>query len=218
MKDEKRIFIAEDHAIVRDGLRSLLSVNEGFEIVGEAEDGLGAIRLISALKPDIVLLDLTMPRMNGLEAIKEIKRQSPSTKVLVLTVHKSEGYVFASLREGADGYIPKEANYSELILAIKNVLMGRTYISPAISGKVVEGYLEGKKETETQSLLDTLTRREREILKLVAEGYKNKDIADLLCISVATISKHRDNIMKKLDLHSAAALTAYAIETGVVII
>jgi DNA-binding NarL/FixJ family response regulator len=96
--------------------------------------------------------------------------------------------------------------------------MGRTYISPAISGKVVEGYLEGKKETETQSLLDTLTRREREILKLVAEGYKNKDIADLLCISVATISKHRDNIMKKLDLHSAAALTAYAIETGVVII
>ena len=217
MDIKKRIFIADDHAIVRNGLRSLLSTYEGIEIVGEAEDGLSTIRLTNTLKPDLVLLDLTMPKMNGLEAIREIKRISPSTKVIVLTVHKGEGYVFASLREGADGYVPKEANYDELMMAINNVLMDRTYISPAISEKVVEGYLEGKRGTEARPLMDTLTHREREILKLVAESYKNKDIAKLLCISVATVSKHRDNLMKKLDLHSAAALTAYAMEMEIVI-
>jgi two-component system response regulator NreC len=208
--------IAEDHTILREGLRALLSSDPDFEIVGEAEDGRAAIRRVETLLPDLVLMDLSMPRMNGLEAIKDIKKQSPDTKIVALTVHKAEEYILATLKAGADGYVLKDAHHSELVLALKNVLSGKRYLSPGISEKVIEGYLEGRKALKPASIYDTLTQREREILKLIAEGYKNKEVADYLCISLKTVEKHRANLIKKLDLHNAAALTAFAMEKGLV--
>jgi DNA-binding NarL/FixJ family response regulator len=208
--------IAEDHTILREGLRSLLSSNPNFEIVGEAEDGREAIRCVEKLKPNLILTDLSMPRMNGMEAIKEIKRESPETKVLVLTVHKAEEYILAAFRAGADGYLLKDSTHVELVMAVNKVLSGKHYISPEISEKVVEGYLEGKKALKSKTSWETLTQREREILKLIAEGYKNKEIADELCISAKTVEKHRANLMEKLNLHNAQALTAFAIEKGFV--
>ena len=216
MSPKVRIVIAEDHTILREGLRSLLSSNPNFEIVGEAKDGREAIRCVEKLKPDLILTDLSMPRMNGMEAIKEIKRESPATKVLVLTVHKAEEYILATFRAGADGYILKDSTHSELVMAVRKVLGGKHYISPEISEKVIEGYLEGKKTLKSRTSWETLTQREREILKLIAEGYKNKEIADDLCISVKTVEKHRANLMEKLDLHNIQALTTFAIERGLV--
>ena len=216
MPPRYRIVIAEDHTILREGLRSLLSSNPNFEIVGEAEDGREAIRCVEKLKPNLILTDLSMPRMNGMEAIKEIKRESPETKVLVLTVHKAEEYILAAFRAGADGYLLKDSTHAELVMAVNKVLSGKHYISPEISEKVVEGYLEGKKALKSKTSWETLTQREREILKLIAEGYKNKEIADELCISAKTVEKHRANLMEKLNLHNAQALTAFAIEKGLV--
>ena len=216
MPERKKIVIAEDHTILREGLRMLLSSNPDFEVVGEARDGLEAIRAIDSLKPDLILMDLSMPRMNGVGAIQEIKKQSPLTKILVLTVHKTEEHILTALKTGADGYILKDATHSELMLAIDNIFSGRSYISPGISEKVIEGYLEGRKSVKSSTSWDTLTQREREILKMIAEGYKNKDIADYLCISAKTVEKHRANLMKKLDLHSASPLTAFAMEKGLI--
>ncbi len=216
MEKPYRIVIAEDHTILREGLRALLSAEPQFDVVGEAEDGRAAIRLCEDLMPDLALMDLSMPRMHGFEAIKEIKRQSPDVKIIALTVHKTDEYILATLQAGADGYVLKDATHSELVMAIKNVLRGKRYLSPGISEKVIEGYLEGKETLRTRSAWDTLTRREREILKLIAEGYKNKEVADYLCISLKTVEKHRANLMKKLDLHNAAELTAFAVDKGLV--
>ncbi len=216
MKAKHRIIIAEDHTILREGLRSLLSSDPDLEIVGEAQDGQEAIRCVEKLKPNLVLMDLSMPRMNGLDAIKEIKKRSTETRILVLTVHKNEEYIVATLQAGADGYALKDSTHAELGIAIKNVLSGNHYISPGISGRVIEGYLEGRKPLKATSPFETLTQREQGILKMIAEGYKNKEIADYLCISVKTVEKHRANLMQKLDLHSVSALTAFAMEKGLV--
>ncbi|MGA2463410.1 MAG: response regulator transcription factor [Thermodesulfobacteriota bacterium] len=216
MGQKVRIVIAEDHTILREGLKSLLSSNPDFEIIGEAEDGREAIRCVEKFKPDLILMDLSMPRMNGMDAIKEIKKRFSETKILVLTVHKTEEYILATLKFGADGYILKDSTHAELVLAVKNVLSGKHYISPGISEKVIEGYLEGKKTLKRKSSWETLTQREREILKLIAEGYKNKEIGDYLCISPKTVEKHRANLMEKLALHNVQALTTFAIEKGLV--
>jgi DNA-binding NarL/FixJ family response regulator len=216
MDKKFRIIIAEDHTIVREGLRALLSSDPNFEVVGEVEDGREAIRVTERLEPDLVLMDLSMPRMSGMEAIREIKRRCPQTKVIVLTVHKTEEYVLASLDAGAEGYVLKDASHAELGMCIKHVIQGKRYLSPEVSDKVINGYLDGKKTLKPSTVWDTLTQREREILKLIAEGYKNKEIADYLCISIKTVEKHRANLMGKLDLHSASALTAFAIEKGLV--
>ena len=216
MGRKKTIVIAEDHTIVRKGLRALLDSHPDFKVIGEAEDGRMAIRCVNQLRPDIILLDLTMPRTNGLEAIREIKRQFPKTGVLVLTVHKTEEYVQATLEAGANGYVSKDDTHTELIIAINNVLAGKPYLSPGISDRVIKGYLKGKKTTGPETLFDTLTQREKEVLKLIAEGYTNKTIGDYLCISYKTVDKHRTNLIKKLDLHTTAALTAYALGRGLV--
>jgi DNA-binding NarL/FixJ family response regulator len=216
MEQRYRVVIAEDHTIIREGLRSLLSQAKDFDIVGEAADGREALRLVERSKPDLVLTDLSMPRMDGTDVIGAIKKQSPHTKVIALTVHRAEEYVLATLRAGVDGYVLKEATYEELMMAIRSVLRGKHYLSPEISGKLIEGYLEGRKSYKTDSLWDTLTKREREILKLIAEGLKNKEIADFLCISVHTVETHRSALMKKLNLHNTAALVALALEKGIV--
>ncbi len=216
MQHRIKIVITEDHTILRDGLRMLLSSNPDFEVVGEAQDGLEAIRLVETCKPDLVLMDLSMPGMNGIRAIQEIKKQNPSTKILVLTVHKTEEYILTTLKAGADGYILKDSTRSELMLALENIFSGRRYLSPNISEKVIDGYLEGRKTVKSSTSWDTLTQREREVLKMIAEGYKNKDIADYLCISAKTVEKHRANLMKKLDLHSASSLTAFAMDKGLI--
>jgi DNA-binding NarL/FixJ family response regulator len=161
-------------------------------------------------------MDLSMPRMNGMDAIREIKKRCPETKILVLTVHKTEEYILATFKAGADGYALKDSTHTELVMAIKSVLTGKPYLSPGISEKVIEGYLEGRQTLKARTAYETLTHREREILKLIAEGYKNKEIADDLCISVKTVEKHRANIMEKLGLHNVQALTTFAIEKGLV--
>jgi len=216
MSQKVRIVIAEDHTILREGLRSLLSSDPNLEVVGEAEDGREAIQCVERFKPNLILTDLSMPRMNGMEAIKEIKRQSPETKILVLTVHKAEEYILSTFQAGADGYLLKDSTHAELVMAVKKVLSGKHYISPEISEKVIEGYLEGKKTLKSRTSWETLTQREREILKLIAEGYKNKEIANYLCISTKTVEKHRANLMEKLDLPSIQALTTFALEKGIV--
>jgi len=216
MKEKKRVFIAEDHEVLRQGLRSLLEASGEFEVVGEAEDGADAIRRITETNPDLVLLDLSMPRMDGISVIKDLKSRYPEFKILVLTMFKTEEYVLEVFHSGAEGYCLKSSSYDELLMGIRAVLSGKRFISPEISDKVLEGYLEGQKTIKQKSSWETLTQREREVLKLVGEGYKNKEIADYLCISIKTVEKHRANIMQKLDLHTASALTAYAVERGLV--
>jgi DNA-binding NarL/FixJ family response regulator len=216
MKKKMGVFIAEDHAILRQGLRSLLDATGDFEVVGEAEDGSEAIHGITTTNPDLVLLDLSMPKMDGLSVIKELKMRYPDIKILVLTMFNTEEYVLEVFHSGAEGYCLKSSSYDELLMGIRAVLSGKRFISPEISDKVLEGYLEGRKTIKQKSSWDTLTQREREVLKLVGEGYKNKEIAHYLCISVKTVEKHRANIMQKLDLHTASALTAYAVERGLV--
>lgn len=216
MARKYRIIIAEDHTIVREGLRALLASDPDFEVAGEAEDGRDAIRCVERLRPDIVLMDLSMPKMQGMEAMREIKKLHPETAILVLTVHKNEEYILAAFEAGANGYVLKDATHGELITAIRTAVKGKPYLSPAISEMVIEGYLEGKRNLRSESSWDTLTAREREVVKLIAEGYKNREIADMLCISVKTAEKHRSNLMKKLGLHNVSALTTLAMEKGLI--
>jgi DNA-binding NarL/FixJ family response regulator len=216
MQKKIKIVLAEDHTILREGLRALLASDPKFEIIGEAEDGCEAVRCVEKLGPDLILMDLSMPRMSGMEAIREIKKRLPETKVIALTVHKTEEYLHTTLEAGADGYVLKDASYNELVIAIKNVMRGKPYLSPGVSEKVIEGYVEGKGTFKPHSPWETLSQREREVLKLIADGYKNKEIAEDLCISLKTVEKHRESLMKKLNLHNAAALTIYAMEKGLV--
>jgi RNA polymerase sigma factor (sigma-70 family) len=211
-----RIVLAEDHTILREGLRALLSADPNFEIIGEAPDGREAVRCVEKLEPDLLLIDLSMPRMSGMDAIREIRKRFPAVKIIALTVHKTEEYLLTTLQAGADGYVLKDATHEELVMAIKNVMGGKSYLSPGVSEKVIDGYLEGKESNRSLSSWETLSQREREVLKLIAEGYKNKEIAEDLCISLKTVEKHRANLMKKLDLHNAAALTVYALQKGLV--
>jgi len=209
-----RLLIVEDHTLLRAGLSALLSQDADIEIVGEAVNGRDAIQAVGALSPHLVLMDLNMPGMNGIEAILDIKRRYPETRVLVLTIHKTEEYIHESLRAGADGYIIKDATHDELRVAVRSVLNGKSYLSPDISAKVINGYLGTSHASAGSLLWDSLTHREREVLKLVAEGHPNKFIAEYFCLSVKTVEKHRSNLMKKLDLHNTAMLTAYAIDKG----
>lgn len=216
MKKQHRLLIVEDHTILREGLKSLLCASPDLEVVGEAGDGRQAFRLVNDISPDLILMDLSMPRMNGFEAIKEIKKQHPEIKIIALTVHNTEEYILMTLEAGADGYVLKDATHDELIMAIQHVLQGKRYLSPSVSDKVIVGYLEGKKNLKPKSAWDSLTQREREVLKLIAEGYKNKEVASYLCISLKTVEKHRANLMKKLDLHNTSALTVFAMERGLI--
>ncbi len=216
MKGKYRIVIAEDQTIVREALRSLLSLNPDYEVVGEAGDGREAIRLTENLKPHLVLMDLSMPKTDGLNAIKEIKTRFPKTKVLVLTVHKDEELIMTTLNMGVDGYALKDSTYAELTVAIKNILNGKPYICPGISEKVIEGYLDGRKTLKNSNPWLTLTSREQEVLKLISEGYKPREIADYLFISPKTVEVHRSNLLKKLNISTNAGLVAFGLKKGLI--
>lgn len=211
-----KIVIAEDHRILRELLARFLSDANSTEVVAEAEDGLDALRCVEELHPDLVLLDLSMPKMDGLSVLRKIKKRSPETRVLVLTMHDSRDYISDALQAGADGYCLKEdLGSQELETAIQTVLSGRNYLSPGISEDATQTYIENMK-TQKSRISDFVTQREKEIIKLIGEGYKNKEISDFLSISVKTVEKHRSNIMRKLHVHTASALTAIAIEKGLV--
>jgi RNA polymerase sigma factor (sigma-70 family) len=216
MGEKKQVLIVEDHTILREGLRSLLSGHNDFEIIGEAMDGREAIRSVEKLQPDIVLMDISMPRMDGISAIREIKKHYSKIKILALTVHKTEEYILSTLEAGADGYLLKDATHAELVKAMEIISKGDRYLCPGISGQIIDGYLQGRKSSKTLSVFETLTPREKEILKLIGEGYKNKEIAEQLFISVKTVEKHRSNLMEKLQLHNSAAVTSYAIQKGLI--
>jgi DNA-binding NarL/FixJ family response regulator len=204
MGEKFRIVIAEDYTIVRQGLKSLLDSFPDFEVVGEAVNGKEAIESVGRLRPDLVLMDLSMPKTDGITAINEIKNCLPETRILALTVHKTEGHVRMALEAGADGYILKDASCTELEMAIRNILDGKPYLSPEISDGIIRGYLSGVKAAKTDTMIGNLTPREVEVLKLIAEGYKSREIAD------------RANLMRKLDLHNASALTHFALKEGLV--
>jgi DNA-binding NarL/FixJ family response regulator len=216
MANKYSVIIAEDHQLFREGLKSMLSARGDIDIIAEAEDGLEAVSCVKRTPPDLLLLDLSMPRLSGISVMKDVKRQFPDVKILALTIHESDEYVLEAFDAGTDGYCIKDASREELMVAIDSVLEGKTYISPGIAENVMEGFLEDRRRLKTKTDWDTVTQREREVLKLLAEGYLNKEIAALLHISVKTVEKHRANIMTKLDLHNASALTAYAIEKGLV--
>lgn len=208
-----RVLIADDQTILREGLRALLEGEDGLEVVGAVDDRRDAVRSVGTLKPDVVLIDLSMPNMDGLSAIREIKRRSAQTKTLVLTAHRNEEYIRAALQAGADGYLLKDPSRAELLLAIDSVLRGKPFISPAVSQQIAVRYLQHSRDNRRPySLVNTLTGRERQVLKLIAEGRRNRQIAEHLVISVKTVEKHRSNLMHKLKLHNTAALTTFAIE------
>ncbi len=197
-------------------MKAFLSSQSELQVVGEAEDGLGAIHCARNHSPDLVLLDLSMPRMGGLDAIKEIRKVSPRSKIVVLTIHSGEEYILSALEAGAVGYLLKDAHSAELLTAIRHVSEGHHFLSPSISGMIIDRFLKRKKGSAVPSAWEKLTKREREVLKLVAEGYKSREIADLLCISIKTVDKHRASLMEKLGVDNIASLTALAIERGLI--
>jgi len=210
-----RILIAEDHTILREGLRSLLTEHRDFAIVGEAGDGLAAIALVKKLKPDLVLMDLSMPRLTGLDAIREITKRHPATRIVALTVHKTEEYVLAARAAGALGYVLKDDSSAELLAAIRSVLAGKPYLSAEVRA-LLPPASPGSRGGKNGTLWDTVTPRERAVMKLIAEGHKNREIAGLLGISAKTVEKHRANLMGKLELHNTAAVTAFAAKKGLI--
>jgi len=215
--DKTRVLLAEDHTIVRKGLRSLLDKETGIKVVGEAEDGRKAIVKAEDLHPDVVVMDIAMPGLNGLEATRQIKKHFPDMKILILTMHTNEEYVLQTLKAGASGYLVKKAAPAELIYAINAVHKGDSFLSPSISRTVIDEYIRrSKKISEGEEGFEQLTVREREVLQLIAEGHKTREIAELLYISIKTVETHRAHIMNKLDIHSTAELTRYAIRKGII--
>jgi len=211
-----RVLVAEDHAVVREGIRMILDAQEDVEVVGEACDGDEALRLARQLLPDVVVMDISMPRMNGVEATQEIKRLYPDMQVLILTMHEEESYVFQLLRLGAAGYVLKRAAATDLVEGVRAASRGEAFLYPAVARSVVQDYLDRMRGGEGTGRYDGLTDREREILVLIAEGHTNAQIADRLFISVKTVQTHRAHIMEKLDLHDRSLLVRYAVRKGLI--
>lgn len=210
-----RILIADDHTILRDGIRALLEHEADMVVVGEAEDGRSVVKMTKELKPDVVLMDIALPLLNGLEATRQIKVCCPQIKVLILSMHENEEYIRQALATGAMGYILKDAAARDLLGAIRAVDRGEAVLSPAITRLVIEDYLRWGDLNQVQEH-DSLSPREREVLQLIAEGYTNKEIAEILMISIKTVQTHRANLMAKLDLHDRGELIKYAIQKKII--
>ena len=213
---DTKILIVDDHALLREGLQSLLSAQPGIRVVGTAEDAQSGISKIASLDPDVVLTDLAMPETGGVDAIRQIKAAHPDTRVIALTFHKEDSYIHAALKAGADGYVLKDDSRDELVIAIGSVLRGKNYLSPSICDQIIAGYLAGARKKRLEPSWHVLTRRERQVIKMIAKGMKTREIAEELSLSPKTIEKHRTNMMNKLDLHSVSAVTVYAIQTGLI--
>jgi len=210
-----KVLIADDHALVREGIIALLKLCDDIEVIGEASDGIEAVMKTEKLKPDVVIMDINMPKLGGLEATLEIKRKTPDVKILVLTQYDDREYISRLLKAGVSGYILKKAGATELISAIKAVKRGELYLHPSIAKEVVEGYLH-KDRAVAEDPYDLLTEREKQVLKLITEGYTYKEIADALGISVKTAIAHHTKISEKLDIHTRAGLIKFAIKKGII--
>jgi two-component system, NarL family, response regulator NreC len=211
-----RILLADDHTVVRQGLRRILEGHPGWEVVGEAGDGHEAVRLALELKPDLVIIDLAMPRLNGIDAIQQIVRRLPPLRVLVLSMHVEEVYVTRALKAGAHGYILKDSADVDLLRAVTAVSQNKSFFSPAVSRIMLDDYVRWLSERGITDRYDTLSEREREVFQLIAEGRVNKEIAELLGVSPSTVETHRARIMEKLDVHSAAEIVLFAVRKGIV--
>ena len=211
-----RILLADDHTIVRKGLRMLLENQPGFQVIADACDGRETIALAEQHLPDVVVLDVAMPILNGIEAARQISSKFPHVAIVFLSMHSDEGYVLKALKSGARAYLLKDSAESDLIAAIKAVTEGKAFFSPAISKMLVEDYVRQMRERDVEDSYELLTTRERELLQLLAEGKNNKDVAALLSLSLYTVETHRSNIFQKLNLHSTAELILYAIRKGVI--
>ncbi|MEE8357038.1 MAG: response regulator transcription factor [Anaerolineales bacterium] len=208
-----RVLIADDHTIVRSGVRLLLEAETDIEVVGEALDGQEALALVEQLHPNVVLMDIAMPGVDGLEATKKIMSQWPETRILVLTMHRSDEYFFEMIKAGASGYVLKGAKTSELIHALRVVAKGEVFLYPSMAGKLVKGYLSSL--DGSKNALSNLSKREQEILRLLADGYTNKEIAEKLFVSPSTVHSHRSNLMNKLNLNSRRDLIEYTRQKGI---
>lgn len=211
-----RIILADDHAVMRRGLRLLLEQQRDFEIVGEASDGREAVKLAETLKPDIAVLDITMPNLNGIEAARQITAKQLGVSIVVLSMHADESFVLRALKAGARGYLLKESPESDFINAIRMVSEGKSFFSPTVSRMLVEDYVRQLQDRDIEDSYELLTLREREILQLIAEGKSNKEIANMLYLSLYTVETHRSNILEKLNLHSVPELILYAVRKGVI--
>jgi two-component system response regulator NreC len=209
-----RVLIADDHKIMLAGLRSLLEKQSDIDVVGEAENGRKAVQMAQEKKPDVVVMDVSMPDLNGIEATTQIKESVPDSRVIALSMHSDKRFVMGMLRAGAAGYLLKDCASQELANAIAQVAGGKKYLSPEITGVVINDFLQGGAPEEDGTVASVLSAREREVLQLIAEGWSTKQIASHLYVSIKTIETHRRQIMKKLDLHSIADLTKYAIREG----
>ena len=216
MTDQIRLLLADDHAVVRSGLRMLLEAQPDMTIIGEAETGQEAIRRVAELSPDVVLMDIEMPGMNGIEATRRIKASAPAAAVLALTMYEDDQYFFEMLRAGASGYVPKRAAPDELVSAIRAVSRGEVFLYPSLAGRLVQDYLRRGPAGEGEPPGDELTPREQEVLTLIAQGFSNNEIADQLVISAKTVDRHRENIMRKLNLHNRVDLVKYALRKGLI--
>jgi DNA-binding NarL/FixJ family response regulator len=210
-----RLLIADDHTLVRQGLRRILEGQPGWEVVAETGDGREAVRLASELKPDVVLLDIAMPHLNGVEAMQQLEKRVPGVRMLVLSMYSDEAYVTRAIRAGASGYLLKDSADTDLIKGITAVAQGKSFFSPAAARVIVDSYARPA-ATGVADRFESLSEREREVFQLVAEGYSNKEVAEMLHISPATVETHRAHVMEKLDLHSTAELVLCAVRRGIV--
>ncbi len=211
-----RIFLADDHTVMRAGIRLVLERQPDLHVVGEASDGRETVNAIERLHPDVVVMDISMPSLNGIEATRQILANGVAVSIVVLSMHADEEYVLRALKAGARGYLLKESAEADLIAAVRAVVSGKSFFSPAISRLLVEDYVRQLQDRDIEDSYELLTTREREILQLVAEGKSNKDIANLLNLSVYTVETHRSNIMEKLNLHGVPELILYAVRKGVI--
>jgi two-component system, NarL family, response regulator NreC len=216
MESMIRVILADDHAVMRHGLRLILEQQEGFEVLGEARDGREAVSLAQALHPDVAVLDITMPNLNGIEAARQITDKQPDVAVVVLSMHADESYVLRALKAGARGYLLKESPEADFVSAIRTVSDGKAFFSPAVSRLLVEDYVRQLQDKDIEDSYDLLTPREREVLQLVAEGKSNKEIANLLNLSLYTVETHRSNILGKLNLQSVPELILFGLRKGVI--
>ena len=210
------MFLGDDHTLVRQGLRKILEEKGEWEVVAEAGDGREAVRQVLALRPDVVLLDIGMPLLNGIESTRQIVRRHPAIRVLILSMHADEPYIIKALQAGAKGYLLKDSADTDLIRGVADVAAGKSFFSPAVAKVMLDDYVRHLADKGISDRYDALSEREREIFQLIAEGHSNKDIAEVLSISPATVETHRAHIFQKLDLHNTAEVVLYAVRRGII--